>query len=220
MKYERGKAMHWIEKFRAEYKRKDGRTGISRDELAKLVRRRKVGCSPKLIDILEHGGITHPRIANAIAAVCEADEEQRNSIVHETHRGKWTPPPKPKKRSEILKEHKGDRSKLPQPLAVNAVKVLPETAKAVVQIDLYGREMARFCSISEAAQNAGVSLGVVQNRIKHRLSDAVDEYQVADCTWRFAEEWDAMSDAERTAEVERAHNNKKESRYIKQCDRR
>ena len=88
--------MHWIEKFRSEYRHKDGRIGLSRDELAKKVRTRKVGgryvgCSGNLIFILEHGGITAPGIAAAITTVCGGTAEQWDGIVHEDYHRKWKP---------------------------------------------------------------------------------------------------------------------------------
>ena len=79
--------MHWLEKFRTEYVKKDGTQGIDRSVFASQVRRRGVGCSAELIFIIENGGITHPNIANKIALVAGATAEQRDSMVHEERRG-------------------------------------------------------------------------------------------------------------------------------------
>ena len=79
--------MHWLKRFRREYRRKDGETGISRKELAKMVKLRFGKCSERLIEIIEdEKGITCPGIADAIAAATGCTLEQRNSIVHENHR--------------------------------------------------------------------------------------------------------------------------------------
>ena len=49
--------MHWLKRFRRDYRRKDGETGISRKELAKMVKLRFGKCSereasPKLAKLM------------------------------------------------------------------------------------------------------------------------------------------------------------------------
>lgn len=205
--------MHWIEKFRREYKRKDGRTGIIQEELAKMVRKTKVycvregskrkrlrtvGCSEVLIEILEHGGITHPNIAEAIATVCGATEEQRNSIVHEKYHGEWQrtdQPAKPRSNEERKKREEAKLNKAPKN---------EDKCKIVVQIGVDGTEMKRYKSLTDAAKNENVVISSVSIRCNHRISEHIDEFAYAGCTWRFAHEWDAMNEAQRQAEVQAA----------------
>lgn len=189
--------MHWLKEYRLLAPRpgKRGGCGITRSELAAAVRRRGVGCSPKLIDIIEHGGITHPRIANAIAAEAGATPEQRDSMVHEVHRGGWTPP-KRRKRSEI----KNDADK-PQPMAIG---IIPETARAVVQLDENGITIARFESLSAAAAAAGKSAYTVGRRCRREIGSGSNEFLGLACTWRFADEWDGMTSEQRSEDMRMA----------------
>lgn len=196
--------MHWLKKFRMEYVRKDGKVGISREVFASKVRRRGVGCSEKLIAIIEEGGITHPRIAKKIAIVAEATKEQYESMIHEERRNGWAPP-KPARRSE----HK----KLPPPLAP---EVIPDHAKRVVAVDISGKEIARFESVTAAAEAVGCTPATVSNRCNRNVSSGTGEFRFFDCTWRFANEWDAMSDFEREADIENARKIKKERK--KKCE--
>lgn len=184
--------MHWLEKFRTEYVKKDGTKGIDRSVFASQVRRRGVGCSAELIFIIENGGITHPNIANKIALVAGATAEQRDSMVHEERRGGWQPP-KAKRRAEF--------EKTPQPMAPN---VIPDNARRVVMIDICGKEITRFESESAAADAVGCTATTVSNRCRRLTSPGTGEFRFTDCTWRFAEEWDAMSEEARMADIENA----------------
>lgn len=204
--------MHWIEKYRKEH-------GLSRDELAKKVRgckidKRQVGCSERLIFFLEHGGITHPNIAAKITKVCGGTAENWNSIVHEDYRGQWKPGQKIDFRPRVEDEAEGfsihpERTKKkpaekkpadkPGSAEMNADK-----CKAVVQICTHGMEMMRFASMTEAAAHAKVQISSVSQRCNKNISERTDEFKLAKCTWRFAEEWDAMDGKQRAEEVKRA----------------
>ena len=84
--------MHWLKKFRRNYRREDGGTGISRKELAKMVKLRFGKCSERLIEIIEdEKGITCQSIADAIAVATGCTLEERNSIVHEDYRAAKLP---------------------------------------------------------------------------------------------------------------------------------
>ena len=82
----------WIEEYRKQ-------NGLELDEFARLVniagRRMRPPLegtvSDTLIHLLEHMKVprTHPRIADAIAAVCHATQEHRDSIVDPRHKGTW-----------------------------------------------------------------------------------------------------------------------------------
>lgn len=162
----------WIE----EYRRK---SGISRAELARQVRRRGVGCSPKLIEILELGGKTIPQIADRIALVCGATDEQYDEIVLDKHKGK--------------RARRRRRPTEPKP------KPIPASAIAVVAMDEMGREIERYDSIGLAALKADVAPENVRKRCNHEMLG--NEYKLAGHTWRFAREYDAMNTAQRICDA-------------------
>lgn len=184
--------MHWLKEWRLNYVHKDGRKGMSRLELACKVRNHNTGCSETLIAILEGGGITHPGIADRIAAVTGATQEQRDSIVHKRHRGKWAPK-KIKQYSDFSSE-----GKKPQPMTPGYA---PVNAREVVQIDKHGFEIGRFDSMSIAAANAGCSLTTVRNRCIRAMSRGTNEFYFYGCTFRFADEWDKMNLEQRRADL-------------------
>lgn len=183
--------MHWLERYRMRYRRADGRKGISRKELAQMVRKRgrsgkpesAIGCSALLIEILEMGGVTHPEIANRIAEVTGATPRQRDMLVNKIHRGKWPDGAKtaPKK---CVGAHGGNN------------------AREVVRIDRNGLETGRFASGRAAGDAMGIKGCSVNSRC-HRRCTKVSEFKTYGCTWRFADEWDAMSPEERFADVHR-----------------
>lgn len=184
--------MHWLEKFRSKAMNKDGGRGISREELAAMVKLKYGKCSATLIGIVESGGIIQVDIADQIAAITGATAKQRDSMVHESRRSGWTPP-QPKRRAEFEMK--------PQPLCLD---VIPDHARRVVQIDMFGNEIARFESGLAAANASGCSSATVSVRCNRGLSSGTGEFRNRDHTWRFAEEWDAMSHEERAADMLKA----------------
>lgn len=167
--------MHWIEEFRLNCRGANGKRGIDRGELAAMVRRRGTGCSPKLIEILEAGGATIPVIADKIALVCGATDAQYDEIVLDKYKGK-----------RIRR-----RSRRPP----QKEKYLSPNATAVVAFDTMGIELERYESINAAAREAGVDAPVVAVRCQHKIVG--DEFKTAKRSWRYAEEWDKMSAAQR-----------------------
>lgn len=189
--------MHWLEKFRRKFKHPNGSCGITREELAAMVKLKYGKCSPVLIGIIESGGITHPNIADQIAAVAGATVKQRDSMVHESRRI-VREPMKPKRRSEHKKQ--------PPPMALD---VIPDTAHRVVALDSQGNVVERFESLSAAARSAGTSAPVVYSRCVRKVQMLRGEFAFRGYTWRFAEEWDSMSDAEKAADMENARKTRK-----------
>lgn len=189
--------MHWLKKFRLEYKHKNGSRGISREELAAMVKLKHGTCSAVLIGIIESGGITHPNIADQIAKATGATAAQRNSMVHPKLRAAWELP-KAKRRSEHEKQ--------PPPMALD---VIPDTAHRVVALDPEGNIVEHFESLSQAARSAGTSAPVVYARCVRKVQMLSGEFAFRGYTWRFAEEWDSMSDAEKAADMENARKTRK-----------
>lgn len=174
--------MHWLEEFRRNYRKKNGCLGITEEELAHLIATRNTGCSKKLIEILEAGGITHPAIADRIAAFTGATQEQRDSLVHKKHRGK---------------KFSGKKKKQnPQAFTIKPM-IMPANARTVVQISESGMELQRFESINMAAREVKCSSAAVHRRCHGDTWINFDEFASFGCTFRFADEWDAMDAEER-----------------------
>lgn len=233
--------MHWIEKFRSEYRHKDGRIGLSQDELAKKVRTRKVGgryvgCSGNLIFILEHGGITAPGIAAAITTVCGGTAEQWNGIVHEDYHGQWKPGWKTEfaprfeidvedrmavtiashgeiKRGKAPKhvEAKPPKSEPAEPKPQKKQKTEPQI-REIVQIGTDFEEIGRYAHLAAAAQAAGVSIRIVGERCDRKISGNTDEMVREKCTWRYADEWDPMDAEQRTEDMRAARRRERRNR--------
>lgn len=195
--------MHWLKEFRLNYVQKDGTKGISREQLAAMIKLKHGKCSALLIGIVEGGGITHPNIANQIAIIAGATAAQRNSMVHKNYRGGWEPP---KRRPE----HKNP----PKPLVPD---VIPDHARRVVAIDIAGNEIGRYESLRAAADAAGCTQAAVSNRC-HRRRVIASEFSSYSCTWRFEEEWDAMSELARAADIENAQRDQRRKKNAQQHD--
>jgi hypothetical protein len=205
--------MHWIKKWRLNYVDKYGRKGLSQEDFARMVRKQKVycaregskrkklrtvGCSEVLIEILEHGGITHPNIAEAIATVCGATEEQKYSIMHEKHWSGYVDSIRPQLWGEmtlIKTKKKKEKPKKDDPNYVDG------KCKAVVQLDRAGNVEKRFAMMSEAAKENDVALSTVSLRCNHQIGDTTDEYCTCGRTWRFEDEWNALSEEQRKEEL-------------------
>lgn len=186
--------MHWLKKYRMDNR-------LSREQLAAKIRKPArpnrpetgIGCSAVLIEILESGdpkrGITHPEIANRIAEVTGATAEQRDSIVHQKHRGTWTP--RLRKKAEIKKEEK---------VRHFSGNVSPN-ARKVVRIARGGYETGRYESQSMAAMATGCTTMTVHNRCTRKLKPGTEEFSMYGCTFRYADEWDAMDERARMADL-------------------
>lgn len=180
--------MHWITQFRMNYRRKDGKIGITEEELAKMICTPFTGCNRKLIEILEAGGITHPDIADRIAHVTGATPEQRDSIVHKKHRGKRR---KKKKREKLCPGNMTDMPGWAEKFG----------AMGVVQIGKDGREMCRHLSITRAAKTLGCTTLSIGRRCRRELWDKSDEFDHFGFTFRYAAEWDDMSPEEKERDI-------------------
>lgn len=187
--------MHWLTEFRANYRNKDGSTGISRKELARMVRKpgtasrpeSEIGCSEALIGILEGGGITHPLIADRIADVTGATSAQRDILVHKMHHGTYRP-------------QKAQKREPRKNLAPTDPDYKPVNARQVVRIDVL-LQAKRFASIREAAAAEGCNAETVRVRCDRALTVKQKELMVRDHTWRYADEWDSMSQDQRLEDM-------------------
>ena len=143
--------------------------------------------SEALIYILENqnNAVTHPVIATRIAELCGANEAQHGMFVHRKHRGR-IPPPRPGRELMIT-------SKVRRKGRVRQANGCRE----VVKLNRKGRVLARYKSLDEAAAREPVSAGGITWRCQRRT---MDEWKDG-TTWRYADEWDAMSPAERAQDL-------------------
>ena len=147
----------------------------------------KIGSSPGLIYILqyEHGAVTHPTFADRIADLLHAAPEQRDSIVHAKHRGTYTP---------------GCAKPLPKP-----EEQPPQHKRPVVAVNCICEVVNRFDSIKDAYQRYNCTEAVVYKRVHRKLKPRTDEFMAYGITFRFADEWDAMTPEERAKDVYRQY---------------
>lgn len=179
----------WIEEFR-------NKNNLDRYEFARLLRRlgarmrpgRPIECSETLIWILERmkHAVTHPNIANLIAAACGATAEQRDMIVAEKWRGKWTGDGVPRLPMEAP--------------CVGRAEGLPDVpnGKDVVMIDAAGMVLKEFASMSQASTACGQSISSIYDRVWKRVRR---EFELNGISWRLKAEWDRKSEEERRADI-------------------
>lgn len=182
--------MHWIEAYRR-------RMCMEARELAELA-----GVTESLIYILENQAkaVTHPLLANRIAEVCGASAEQRDMIVAAKHRGTWKPGPKrtwarPRPQPKPEPEPPPPPREIPKGTGQRGGL----NKRAVVKLDRFGRVLARYEGVLYAARLEQISPSVVFRRCGREINS--DEFRPHGCTWRYADEWDAMSPGQRAADL-------------------
>ena len=177
----------WIEDFRRAH-------GLTLEDLGAYIRRLggkrhpPIKVSDTLLERLEGEPKfrTVPAIADLIAEACGATAEQRDKLVLEKHRGTWKPKPGRKpavKAAESEEPEMEDDGK----------------SRPVVAVDRAGFVVFRFVSVKNAAGRCGVSPKAVYERCLRRLVN--NEFSKLGFSFRYAEEWDGMSDTERRADV-------------------
>ena len=192
----------WIEEFRIKY-------NLERDEFARRVRvlgarrrpERPIGCSEALVYLLERSGrpLTHPTIADLLADACGATPEQRDSIVHKKWRGEYKGDGVPK----ILKGFEwtlGKRlSPPPGPRDQAVWRHGVAGRREVAKIDRNGFVLERYPSLTYATAACGHSMNAIGERTRKRVRDEFAPYGYS---FRYTEEWDAKSPAERLKDLE------------------
>lgn len=183
--------MHWLKKWRRAHK-------LSREAFAAMVRvkdfserRPGTGCSERLIEILEdEKGVTHPKIAARIAQVTGATLAEYESIIPEIHRN-----------GKLPKAAAGrKRKQKPEPKPAKADGRGGNNARAVVKIDADGVEIGRFARLIDAAAEAGCANSHIRDCCTRQVKRGND-FRRHGCTWRYAEEWDAMTVEERKRDM-------------------
>ena len=169
----------WIDEYRAA-------NNLELDDFARRVNHvgRKIHSpwyctvTDQLIHILEISKEprTQPDIADAIATVCGATQEQRDSIVAPQHRGGWEPTKNP-------------YSWRDQPTVIK-----PSTsAFAVVMVGRDARILKRYKSAREAAKYGDLGEDAIKKRCQRKVPN---EFTYArQYTYRYAKDWDCLSRA-------------------------
>ena len=200
------------------------REGIGAAELAARAREYDKMANPKapgriteaLIELLEMKrgyGVTLPRFANAIAAVCGATSAQRDMIVDERHRGKWTPNEKVRARAEeavrrVILRRYGRRNRAtvtqaePEKRDEAPLQTHVSNIKPVVMVDACGQVVRRFDSVKNAAAYCGTSTDAVGRRARREIIEN-ELRQFNGYTFRFTAEWEAMTDEQRAEDLKR-----------------
>ena len=166
----------WIEDYRREH-------NLELDEFARLVN--AVGreihspwygtVTDELVYTLEtrKNAKTHPHFADAIAVVCKATPEQRDSIVAEKHRG-WEPPKKNFSWSSRPTVIKPDRN-----------------AFAVVMISPAAKILKRYKNVRIAAMYGEMGEDAIKKRCQHKVEHEFTPDRPY--TYRYAKDWDCLS---------------------------
>lgn len=198
----------WIREYRE-------RIGLELDELARVVNlyRRYAGepingfVSNALIHLLEvnEHTVTHPVLANAIATVCGATSEERDSIVHKSNRGTWVPDETRTRFVEraLTKVMGAHPEKPPQ---VKPVQVQPNVnlgygPRPVVKLDRTGNTIQRYESIGSAARDNGLDQKWVRRRCDHRIRNPEAMFTPSGHTFRYAAIWDQMSQTQKLNDI-------------------
>lgn len=149
--------------------------------------------SEHLLRILQnqHGGVTHPKIADRIADFIGATPEERDSIVHKKHRGTYTPNPK----NPALKRNKVRRIETPEVYRPNT----PTSVIAVINSN--GRILATHNSLNDVAIQYGCNVSLVRNRCEKSIV-YYDEFSELGVSFRYYEQWKDLSDTDRKKDVD------------------
>lgn len=179
---------------------------MTRGEFARAITRqlggsgdRRVTVPAALIYMLEEwpNCVTHPKIADLIAAACGATPQRRDMIVAKQHRGTWHGVDGPQVVYQLPTTRLPIRAKA-QPVPGDRYA----HNKAVVVIDRAGNEVKRCASGKEAAAFMGLSSTTVYSRCAHATPL---EFTVRNpYTCRYAKEWDRLTPSARAASIRRA----------------
>lgn len=190
----------WLTEFREQW-------GLSIELLGTLIRRYAARRDPKLrvSDTLlerletEANFRTVPKLADLIAQACGATAAQRDEMVLERFRGR--PYQSKAKAGEppviaLLNQARGGSTRIGPP------KPAPEPhTRPVVMIDKDGNELLRYRSIVSAVEDTGICKEAILSRINR--TKQMDEFEGYGASFRLAEEWDRMTEAQRKADARR-----------------
>lgn len=191
--------MTWVEEYRRGL-------GLSRAQFAAAITRKLGGrgegravIPAALITILEeqNGARTHPRLMTIIARACGATKEQRDQFLHPSRRD-W---PYLHQAAQVTeKEAHPWRAKpgATTKAARQSAKACANNMRAVVIVDADGVEVARTDSVKAAAARAGMDETTISAHLRRKVSLLGSRCRI---TYRYADEWDAMTREQRIADI-------------------
>jgi len=142
---------------------------------------------------LEPDFITGAALANRIAQATGATADQRDMLVNPIHHGEW----KPDRRKRRLAKIAASGAREPAAKAGEG-----ESFRAIVMIDTTGRELKRFAGMAEARVYGDRNYIGITNRCDRKLAPGTDEFLPHGTTYRWADEWDGLTDAEKQADIQ------------------
>lgn len=198
----------WIDAYRE-------RMGLSLEELARTVNKYRQFTkqtifgyvSAKLIYLLEVDDktVTQPVLADAIAAVCGATREQRNSILAKHNwSNTWACPDDSEMETIIRKAIYFATGRMPE-VQKHDEHIAQKWAasfnkRGVVKLDRMGNTIESYDSVLAAANLNSLSTKWVRNRCRRAIKDRQIMFAKG-FTFRYADDWDSMSQAERLADI-------------------
>lgn len=199
----------WIREYRE-------RMGLELDEFARVVnlyrqydKQRVSGyVSNTLVHLLEADGhaITHPVLANAIATVCGATKAQRDSIIRAERRNTPYEAPDAHAKALVVRALKAVRGDAITRCNRDDDAQEPfYTARQVVKLDRMGNTVETYPTIYQTALDNGLAPSYVRRRCQRRIRQYGNMYTPGGYTFRYADEWDRMSQAEKLADIKAGH---------------
>jgi hypothetical protein len=192
----------WITEFRERY-------GLTLAQLGALIRRagrRKdpvLRVSDTLLYMLETDlkCRTVPKLADLIAEACGATARQRDALVLPKYRGTWKPT---RVKPELARKPPATPTEEPEPskrgLIHGGANPFPG-AREVVKLDRQSKVVDRYRSCNFAAVQNSIREDQVTSRCHRRCKS--DEFRLIGYTFRFAAEWDRMTEADRWLDLHR-----------------
>ena len=192
----------WITDFREKY-------GLTLEQLGAAIRRVGAKKHPpaRVSDILlenletKRGYKTVPGLADLIAETCGATPAQRDELVLKQYRGTWKGTGKPK----LAERRPAPMAPLPpQGGKKPAVKKKYHDGhnRQVLAIDRNGNVVHRYASLQNAWGLTGINPSTIRKRCYGDIKG--DEFRIYGFTFRYADEWDSLTEDQRRAEVARA----------------
>lgn len=178
--------------------------------------------SADLIHMLEvdKNAVTHPRIADAIATLCNATPEQRDMIVAECHKCEWNGPTDDE--LEIARET--NEKLFVKGIDYHQIATASSTStcqepkhkfstasnkRPVVKIDVCGYVVKRYDSTKEAAESEHLERSAIkcrcQRKIKREFSiNGIKQQPNQRFTYRYADDWDNMTSEQKMADIRKS----------------
>ena len=148
---------------------------------------------------LEAEFVTCATLANRIAQYTGATAQQRDMLVNPIHHGEWKPDGR-RRRGKPANRH--PQTPVGQLQDTGQLQDAGQPARAIVMIDTCGNELQRFAGLAEAEYFGDRKKIGILNRCDRKISSNTNEFNPHGTSYRWADEWDRMTQAERRADIE------------------